>query len=240
MIHGVAGPVLGAGCRGASGERRRVPDLVGVPLLVGETDCRVCGLGDAFPFPGHYETCPRCGWVDDPDAYARPHEKSDTNERSLNEAIAHWPAILATSLLRGPLSTFGIAPRHDAIGGFDYLVDGRPLRELFGASVSMLKASIGPWPSSGVTETWLRDGTPDTRSGRSSLYVCPLCGGDGYELALTADVQVRDERTIWSRIGREEGDAEHGELELDLRNGPAGFAFDTRAYRAAFLDVTAK
>lgn len=215
-----------------------MPDLVGVRLVVGESDCRVCGVGNAFPFPGHYDTCPRCGWVDDADAYARPDEKLGRNERSLNEAIARWPALLASSLLRGPLSTFDIAPRRDAIGGFDFLVDGRPLRELFGDSVSMLKASIGPWPSSGVTETSLRDGTPDTPTGRSSLYVCPFCGGDGYELALTADVRVGDERAIWSMIGREEANLEQREADLDLRKGPAGFAFDTGAYRAAFLHVS--
>lgn len=102
--------------RDAGGVRRSAYD-VGVrtaPFLVvrcGGTDCPVCGLGDAFTRAEHYDTCARCGWVDDPDANARPDVKSETNESSLNDAILNWPAVLIDSLSKGPLSRFEIVHR---------------------------------------------------------------------------------------------------------------------------------
>jgi Cysteine-rich CPCC len=211
------------------------------PLLVvrwGDTDCPVCGLGDAFALPEHYDTCLRCGWVDDPDANARPDAKSETNETSLNDAILRWPASLVESLSKGPLSTFGIERRDDEIGGYDYLVDGAPVRALFDTSAWNLKSSIGPWPASGDWFTRLLEGRPETPTGRSRLYVCPLCGGDDYETSLSAEVHAGDERVIWSRIGLEQYNYSPEGWELDVRTGPAGFAFDANEYRDAFASAS--
>lgn len=206
--------------------------------LWADTDCPVCGLGDAFAAAEHYDTCARCGWVDDPGANARRDAKSETNETSLNDAILRWPTVLAESLSKGPLSKFAIVRRDDEIGGYDYLVDGTPLRELFGMSRSDLKSSIGPWPAPGDWFTRLLEGTPETPTGRSRLYVCHLCGGDDYEVALTADVRVGDERVIWSRIGLEQYNDTPEGWDLNVRTGPAGFAFDAHEYRDALLSAS--
>ncbi|HEX3462966.1 MAG TPA: CPCC family cysteine-rich protein [Candidatus Elarobacter sp.] len=206
-------------------------------LLYGDTDCPVCGLGAAFVQPKHYDVCRRCGWGDDPDAYARPDEQSETNETSLNEAIARWPRVLAESLSTAPLSAFEIAVRDDEIGGYDYIVDGKPVRELYGTGT--LRASIGPWPAPGDwSANLVSGGRSETPTGRTRLYVCHLCGGDDYEPALTAAVRVGDERVIWSRIGLEEYEYSSEGWQVNLRNGPAGFAFDARDYRAAFSRVS--
>ncbi len=216
-------------------------DRAVVPLALvrwSDKDCRVCGLGNAFEAAEHYDVCARCGWVDDPDANAQPDQKSDTNEASLFDAIVRWPSVLVDSLSSAPLSRFSISRRDDKIGGYDYLVDGVALRAMFDTSPWSLKASIGPWRAPGNWFTKLLNGMPDTPTGRSRLYVCHLCGGDDYEACLTADVRVGEERVIWSRIGLEQYNYTPEGHELNLRNGPDGFAFDAQAYRRAFLGLS--
>lgn len=116
-------------------------------------------------------------------------------------------------------------------------MDGTTVRALFDRSRWELKSSIGPWPAPGDWFTPLLEGTPETPTGRSRLYVCHLCGGE-YEPAITAEIRVGDERVIWSRIGLEEYNYTPEGWELDLRTGPAGFAFDAREYRDAFLNAS--
>jgi hypothetical protein len=204
-----------------------------LPLyLDGEEDCPVCGLGNAFAIARNYEVCARCGWVDDPAAIRHPAEKSDTNDDSLNDARRAWPKTLIARLLDGPLSIFDITVREDEIGGRDYVIDGAVLRDSFRAARS-LKASIGPWPAVGDWSAPLRTGSPQTPTGRTRLYVCPLCGGDDYEISVTADVHVSEDRVIWSRIGRETYNYMPEGWELNLRSGPVGFAFDAREYEQA-------
>ena len=132
--------------------------------------------------------------------------------------------------------------RDDAIGGYDYLADGVSVRELFPTGVWELKAAIGPWPAQRDCFAPLISGAAETRTARTRLYVCPLCGGDDYEATLTADVHVAAERVIWSRVGLEtcEISAEAPDRwHLDLRRGPAGFAFDAREYRRALSEAKA-
>jgi hypothetical protein len=190
-----------------------------------ETDCPVCGLGDAFGAAQHYDVCARCAWVDDPAAYAEPERISETNDESLDQAKRSWPARLVLRLGEAPLSSFAIAARNDEIGGYDFLIDGVSVRELFSSGVWNLKAAIGRSP------------TAKTPTGRTRLYVCPLCGGDDYEACTTADLHVGAERVIWSRIGLETYDYSTGGWELDIRGGPAGFAFDAEEYRTALSEA---
>ena len=77
----------------------------------------------------------------------------------------------------------------------------------------------------------------NTPTVRSRLYVCHLCGGDDYEASITADLDVGADRVIWSRIGLETYDYSPEGWSLDLRRGPAGFAFDAQEYRRAFSDA---
>lgn len=202
-------------------------------VLEGGEDCPVCGLGNAFAAVQHYDVCARCGWVDDPAAYLEPDRKSDTNDCSLNEARRIWPAVLVRQLANAPGVTFGVALRDDEIGGYDYIIDGAILRDMFDASPWNLKASIGPWPTARDWRAPLRTASPQTPTGRCRLYVCPLCGGDDYEAALTADVHATQERVIWSRIGLEIYEYTPEGWEVNLRGGPSGFAFDAREYRRA-------
>ncbi len=197
-----------------------------------ETDCPVCGLGSAFTFAREYDVCARCGWVDEPDAYADPARRAETNEESLREAQAAWPARLVRRLTEQPRSTLEIVLRDDRIGGYDFVVDGVSLRELFPAARG-LKAAIGPWPADRDWSAALRSGEAETPTGRSRLYVCHLCGGDDYEPAVTASVEVRADTVVWSRIGLESYDDDSGAWQLDLRGRLAGFAFDAAAYRQA-------
>jgi hypothetical protein len=200
-----------------------------------DTDCPVCGLGAAFTFARQYDVCARCGWVDDPDAYANPERRAETNEESLRRARATWPQRLVRRLAEQPRSTLEIAMRDDRIGGYDFVVDGVSLRELFPAARG-LRAAIGPWPADRDWSAALRSGEVETPTGRCRLYVCPLCGGDDYEPQVTADVEVRSDAVIWSRIGLESYDYDLEGWELDLRRRPAGFAFDAAAYRRAFAN----
>lgn len=202
-----------------------------------ETDCPVCGLGDAFHAALHYDVCARCGWVDDPAAYRDPEQRCETNDDSLNGAKRSWPGQLAQRLAAGPRSTFAIAIRDDEIGGYDYLVDGVSVRDMFPTGRWNLKASIGPWPVPGDWCASLRSGVPDRANGRSRLYVCHLCGSDDDEAELTADVVVGADCVLWTRIGLEEPtftpDHSIAGWTLDLRHGPAGFAFNTEEYLRA-------
>lgn len=96
-----------------------------------------------------------------------------------------------------------------------------------------LKASIRPWPAGGDPRAPLRSGAPQTPTGRWRLYVCPLCGGDDYEAAVTADVHVSESRVTWSRVGLESYSLTADGWELNPRTGPAGFAFDAQQYQRA-------
>ena len=209
------------------------------PVLVreDETDCPVCGLGGAFAIARHYDVCARCAWVDDPAAYADPERKSETNDDSLADATRTWPLRLAARLAESPRSTFAITTRDDDIGGFDYVIDGVSARTLFPGGRQDLRASIGPWPAHGDGFASLRSGVAKTPTGRSRLYVCHLCGGDEYEASITADLHVGTERVIWSRIGLETYSYESEGWDLDVRRGPAGFAFDAAEYRRALCDA---
>ena len=207
---------------------RRLPVTL---LLEDDTDCPVCGLGFAFAAPRHYDVCLRCEWVDDPAAYADAASRCETNDDSLDGAKRSWPERLVRRLADAPLTAFGLAMRDDDIGGFDYLVDGVSVRSVFRRGRD-LKASIGPWPVDAGWLDALLSGEPVTPTGRSRLYVCHLCGGDD-EPALTADLHVGAERVIWSRIGLESRDVDAANPSLDLRRGPAGFAFDAAEYRRA-------
>jgi hypothetical protein len=202
-----------------------------------ETDCPICGLGCAFGAAQEYDICSRCEWVDEPDAYADPGRKSECNDDSLSGAMLSWPKRLAGRLTDAPTSMFGITTRHDNIGGYDYLVDGVPIRDLFSSRVWDLKASIGPWPAPGDWFAPLISGFPSTPTGRSRLYVCHWCGGDDYEAALTADVHVRADRVIWCRIGLEDYQYGPEGWHLDVRRGPPGFAFDAEEYRRVLIDA---
>lgn len=181
-----------------------------------ETDCPVCGLGRAFVAAQDYDTCARCGWVDDPVAYADAERRCETNDESLIGARRSWAERLLLRLADAPRSTFGITTRSDKIGGYDYIVGGVSIREFVPGGRMDLKSSIGPWPT-----------------GRSRLYVCRLCGGDDYEPALTADVYVGADHVIWSRIGLETYSEELKGWELDVRRGPAGLVFNAEEYRHA-------
>jgi len=209
------------------------------PALVrgDETDCPVCGLGFAFAVARHYDVCARCAWVDDPAAYADPERKSETNDDSLSEAMRSWPKRLALRLAEAPLSTFAITTRNDEIGGYDYLIDGVSARELFPGGRRGLKASIGPWRARRDWFGPLKSGLANTPTGRSRLYVCHLCGGDDYEASITADLHVGTERVIWFRIGLETYNYESEGWDLDVRRGPAGFAFGAEEYRRVLRDA---
>ncbi len=202
-----------------------------------ETDCPVCGLGCAFGAAEHYDVCARCGWVDDPAAYADHRRKCETNDESLSEAKRSWRKRLAFRLADAPLSTFSIMTRDDKIGGYDFVIDGVTLRDLFSSNVWDLKASIGPWPARRDWFAPLESGVPNTPTGRSRLYVCPLCGGDDYEAGITADLHVGAERVIWCRIGLETYDYSPAGWNVDLRRGPAGFAFDADQYWRVLSDA---
>ena len=117
------------------------------------------------------------------------------------------------------------------------IVDGISVRLLFPSGVRDLKASIGPWPTPGDWFATLESGVSDTPTRRTRLYVCHLCGGDDYEACLTADVKVGGECVIWSRIGLETYDYSEEGWSLDLRRGPAGFAFDAEEYRRVLSDA---
>lgn len=212
----------------------RIPDRVLSLVREDDTDCPVCGLGNAFAVAQQYDTCARCGWVDDPAGIADPERRSETNDDSLIGSQRSWPARLALLLAEGPRASFGIATRDDAIGGYDYLIDGVPLREMFPSGDWDLKSSIGPWPAPGDWAAPLRSGAAATPTGRTRLYVCHLCGGDEYEPAVTADVHVGAAGVIWARIGLETYVEPPPGWDLDLRRGPAGFAFDGDEYRRAF------
>jgi hypothetical protein len=203
-----------------------------------ETDCPVCGLGGAFAAAQHYDVCARCEWVDDPEAYAYPERRCDTNDDSLVGATRSWPERLVLRLAEAPLSTFGLTTRDDTIGGYDYLVDDVSVRASFSGTGWDLKASIGPWPAAGDWVAPLLSGVPETVTGRSRLYVCHLCGGYD-EPSLTADVQAGADRVIWSRIGLEMYDYSPDGWSLDLRRGPAGFAFDAQEYRHVLISAFA-
>jgi hypothetical protein len=163
-------------------------------------------------------------------ATKHPDEKSETNTDSLNDARRGWPKALVARLETVPLSTFDVPLRDDEIGGYDYIVDGIVLRDMFRAARG-LKASIRPWSPQGDGFAPVGTGLSVTPTGRTRLYVCAVCGGDDYEASLTADLQVSRDRVIWSRIGLESYDDQREGWNLNLRSGPAGFAFDAHEYR---------
>jgi hypothetical protein len=187
--------------------------------------CPVCGFGSAFATANNYDTCARCGWVDDPDSMAYPDRKSEINTTSLIEARHRWPAEIAAQLAQASVSTLEVIPRNDAIGGYDYVVDGVVFGEMFSGARS-LKA----WHDGTVTLS-------RTPTGRRRLYTCSLCGGDDYERALTTEVHMTADRVVWSRIGTEDYQDEPDGWWLDLRSGPTGFAFDAAEYRRVFANV---
>ncbi|HZO93728.1 MAG TPA: CPCC family cysteine-rich protein [Candidatus Baltobacteraceae bacterium] len=226
---------MGSGPWWDVGERRNG----GVALLeldAGERDCPVCGLGDSFASPRAYDVCRRCGWVDDPDAYAEPGRRSATNDESLEDARGSWPRRLAARLRDAPLSTLDIVALDGPAGEFEYVIDGVRMRDLYPAARG-LKAALGPWRTRRDPAAALRAGAPETPTKRTRLYVCALCGGDDYEESLTADVTSSGDRVIWSRLGSERYvDEEPERWRLDVRAGPDGFAFDAEAYRRTLSD----
>jgi hypothetical protein len=203
-------------------------------ILLSDTDCRVCGVGNAFAKAENYDVCPRCGWIDEPRDNAHLDRPSNMNAVSLDEAKRRWPIDLVDCLSRGALSTLRVVARGDRIGGFDFVVDGVSLRAMFGTAGENLKAVRWPGFSAREPSAGPATGSAETLSGRSRLYVCPQCGGDAHEPALTADVIFTEDRVIWSRIGLERYAYACEGWELDLRGGPAGFAFDRRDYHRAF------
>jgi hypothetical protein len=210
-------------------ERRMAAELSLV--LWSDKDCPVCGFGNAFAAACVYDVCARCGWVDDPTAYGRPDEVSDTNDNSFNETKRRWPVMLLNRLATAALSSFEVVVRADRTGGYDYVVDGASVRDTFDTSPWDLTASNGPRVLPGNSSALPFSGMTGTPAGRRRLYVCSLCGGDDYEASLTADVHVIEDRVIWSRIGIETYQYELGVWTVNLRRGPAGFAFDARLYR---------
>ena len=179
--------------------------------LWSERDCPVCGLRDAFDAPNRYDVCRYCAWMDDREALDTPERASLVNGRSLAEARARWPAVMLAKLRRVPLSTFDVQQRAE---GIEFVVDGMPLRALYGQANPNREASLA---------------MRTARSGRTALYVCALCG-DPDETAVTADVTLLDARVVWSRIGLEAPDADGRGSVLRLFAGPFGFAFDAQAY----------
>jgi ribosomal protein L37AE/L43A len=218
------------------------------------TDCPICGRGHAFEIAQNFDTCARCGWVDDPSAYTEPEHPSATNTSSLVQAKAAWPRLLIERLESAPLSSFSISEVQADQSDFDFIIDGRPARDFFRAGRGK-KTVFESWKNAAHWLGPLIDGSPasplpphspTTPTGRVRLYVCPLCGGNDAEESVTADVSARENRVIWSRVGLEtehwanipEGLMVDG-YWLDLRNGPAGFAFDTAEYRRVLTEFAA-
>jgi hypothetical protein len=189
--------------------------------------------------------------VDDPGAYADPEHPSDTNAESLVAAKAAWPRLLIDRLESAPLSSLSISKVQDDQADYDFIIDGKPARDFFRAgrgkkTVFEFSKNAAHWLGpliDGSPASPLPPHSPTTPTGRVRLYVCPLCGGNDAEESVTADVSVRGNRVIWSRIGLEsehwakirEGVMVDG-YWLDLRNGPLGFAFDAAEYRRILLE----
>jgi hypothetical protein len=198
-----------------------VSDTIAAPLVIEPdvaTNCPVCGFGGAFSEPGLYDTCARCGWVDDPEAYVDPDRASGVNGATLSRAVSAWPERLLERLTSGPRSEFTVTTRTDSIGGYDFVAGGVRLTELFPGAKGM------------VANISLLDGSPQTPTGRHQLYMCHLCG-DPWCGSLTADVRFLADRVVWSRIGLERYDEPAGRWELAARRDPAGFAFELESYR---------
>jgi hypothetical protein len=198
-----------------------------------DADCPVCGLGAAFLLsPRNFDTCARCGWCDDPVAYADPTRTSATNEASLEDSIRAWPAVLAARLATGPISTLEIVYVDDTL---EYVIDGNAMPTLFRAARG-LRTTISWWATAqDDVFAPLLFGEPTVR-GRIRLYACPLCRSDE-EDALSADFSESGGRIIWSRIGFERNTDDNEIWSLGARSDPAGFAFDAVAYRRAFTNL---
>jgi hypothetical protein len=54
-------------------------------LVVDASGCPACGLRGAFVNGRNFEVCPRCEWVDEPEAFAKPALPFDLNVYDLGD-----------------------------------------------------------------------------------------------------------------------------------------------------------
>ncbi len=69
------------------GEDEKTPSIIERRRQSGVV-CPLCGMDGAFTQRGGKETCPDCGWIDDPDQFRDPDRSAGENETSLNRSRA--------------------------------------------------------------------------------------------------------------------------------------------------------
>jgi hypothetical protein len=114
----------------------------------------------------------------------------------------------------------------------DFLIDGTPLRDMFGIPPSGLIGALGwgaPECEIQVVKQLLLQAEPP--HGRQMLLVCPECGDLGCG-AITAEVSLSDGLFVWSQFGFENNyDPNMSEFEKYRSVGP--FAFEAGPYEVA-------
>jgi hypothetical protein len=141
----------------------------------------------------------------------------------------------------------GTSPPRFRLHYWDFVIDGRPLRELLEhadpADRELDRAGLGPvgenvpvlvhnWPvarlSIGEARALLGLEPSELANGRVVLYVCPSCGDLGCG-AVTARVERTAQTVAWSDFGWDVG-CDDDEDEIRFPGGP--FVFDRDQYDA--------
>lgn len=112
----------------------------------------------------------------------------------------------------------------------DFVVSGQSLSELFVLSELDLIGTFG-WTENRVEESKQLDEflglkAPELKTGRTCLYVCPMCGDIGCG-AITAHIEVTDTSVIWKDFGYEN---DYSEIDLEEYNHIGPFIFEKAAY----------
>ena len=115
----------------------------------------------------------------------------------------------------------------------DFLVSGKPLKELLGQNDADLISPFGWGDNKDYNKRLLRifrlQEKPELSTGRIALYVCPECGDIGCG-AITASLQDLGDRIVWKDFGYETDNGELSEAYPEIEP----IAFDRQSYFAAF------
>lgn len=116
---------------------------------------------------------------------------------------------------------------------FDFIVSGQSVKTLLKADGLDLISPFG-WGDKNYEQELIKEFTGLKRSeipsGRIMLYICPECGDIGCG-AITADIEINDDKVIWKNFGYENNDSE---IDFESYKGIEPFQFDKADYLTKF------
>jgi hypothetical protein len=131
---------------------------------------------------------------------------------------------------------FGAAGRGKYLTFGDFIVNGKPVFDTRADQITLISEQWGEHVSETQIERLLGNREPDLPGGRTTLYVCPVCG-DISDGVLSANIVFEPERVVWKDFGWQ-NDVDEG---FELLDTPIGvYEFDRKQYELAITTALAE